>query len=229
MEVKDTPPLVQTDTSTLGQVINGRLVPRVAFERAQFPGFALLVPGSHTATEGSQNSTQGGRISVNAPASSRTVSFSKVWDNNDSYMNQYVALPSIDAIQEFKVQSGDYSAEFGRERRRPGERDPQSGANQFHGGAFEFLRNRTLGCPELLRLSGPATPASVPGACGDIPRLDRNQFGAYSRRPHPGRIRLSSLWLYEGLRLRQATTRGSYVPSQVQKQEALAGGLRGIP
>jgi hypothetical protein len=228
MEVKDTPPLVQTDTSTLGQVINGRLVHELPLNERNFLAFALLVPGSHTATEGSQNSTQGGAISVNGAREQSNSFLLEGVDNNDSYMNQYVALPSIDAIQEFKVQSGDYSAEFGRSGGAQVNVILKSGANQFHGGAFEFLRNRTLDARNYFDFPA-CTPASVPGACGDIPRLDRNQFGATLGGPIQ-KDKTFFFVAYEGLRLRQATTREATVPSQVQKQEALGGvAYAGIP
>ena len=228
MEVKDTPPLVQTDTSTLGQVINGRLVHELPLNERNFLAFALLVPGSHTATEGSQNSTQGGAISVNGAREQSNSFLLEGVDNNDSYMNQYVALPSIDAIQEFKVQSGDYSAEFGRSGGAQVNVILKSGANQFHGGAFEFLRNRTLDARNYFDFPA-CTPASVPGTCGDIPRLDRNQFGATLGGPIQ-KDKTFFFVAYEGLRLRQATTREATVPSQVQKQEALGGvAYAGIP
>jgi len=49
LEVKETPPLVQTDTSTLGQVLNGRQIHELPLNERNFLSFALLVPGSHTA------------------------------------------------------------------------------------------------------------------------------------------------------------------------------------
>jgi hypothetical protein len=219
MEVKDTPPLVQTDTSTLGQVINGRQVTELPLNERNFLAFALLVPGSHTATEGSQNSTQGGAISVNGAREQSNSFLLDGVDNNDSYINQYVALPSIDAIQEFKVQSSDYSAEFGRSGGAQVNVILKSGTNQFHGGAFEFLRNRTMDAKNYFDLPD-CTSASVPGTCGDIPRFDRNQFGATLGGPIQ-KDKTFFFLAYEGLRLRQATTREATVPSQEQKQEAL--------
>ena len=58
--VTGTPPIVQTDTSTLGQVLDTRLVQDLPLNERNFLTFALLVPGSELPAEGSQNSTQGG-------------------------------------------------------------------------------------------------------------------------------------------------------------------------
>jgi len=218
--VTDTPPLVQTDTSTLGQVVNGRAVHELPLNERNFLSFALLVPGSQVPVEGSQNSTQGGAVSVNGAREQSNNFLLEGVDNNDPYINQYVALPSIDAIQEFKVQSSSYAAEFGRSGGAQVNVILKSGTNEFHGGVFEFLRNRHMDAKNFFDF--PACAAStVPGACGEIPRFDRNQFGGTIGGP----LRRDNTFFfgsYEGLRLRQATTREATVPSQVERQEALA-------
>jgi hypothetical protein len=220
VEVKDTPPLVQTDTSTLGQVLNGRQVHELPLNERNFLSFALLVPGSHSATEGSQNSTQGGAISVNGAREQSNHFLLDGVDNNDPYINQYVALPSVDAIQEFNVQSGNYSAEFGRSGGAQVNVILKSGSNRFHGGVFEFFRNRHMDAKNFFDFPA-CTPASVPGTCGGIPRFDRNQFGGTLGGP----LRKDKTFFFgahEGLRLRQATTRESTVPSQMQKMAVLS-------
>jgi len=63
--------------------------------------------------------------------------------NTDIDFNLYIVLPSVDALQEFKVQSGIYPAEFGREMGQVNV-STKSGTNAFHGSAFEFLRNDAL-------------------------------------------------------------------------------------
>ena len=219
LEVKDTPPLVQTDTSTLGQVLNGRQVHELPLNERNFLSFALLVPGSHTPTEGSQNSTQGGALTVDGAREQSNNFLLDGVDNNDPYINQYVTLPSVDAIQEFKVQSSDYSAEFGRSGGAQINVILKSGTNEFHGGLFEFLRNRHMDAKNFF--DQPAcTPSSVPGTCGDIPRFDRNQFGGTLGGPVQ-KDKTFFFAAYEGLRLRQATTRETTVPSKMQIMEAL--------
>jgi hypothetical protein len=88
-------------------------------------------------------------------------------NNTDPNFNTYVVLPSIDAIQEFKVQSGNYSAEYGGNAGANINVQLRSGTNQFHGAAFEFLRNNALDARGYFR------PQPLPK---DI--LHRNQFGA---------------------------------------------------
>ena len=220
LTVTDTPPLVQTDTSTLGQVINGRQVRELPLNERNFLSFALLVPGGQLPTSGSENSTQGGAFSVNGAREQSNNFLLEGVDNNDPYINQYVALPSIDAIQEFKVQSSDYSAEFGRSGGAQVNVILKSGTNEFHGGAFEFLRNRHMDAKNFFDFPA-CSAASVPGACGDIPRFDRNQFGGTIGGP----IRRDKTFFfgsYEGLRLRQATTREATVPSRMQRLGVLA-------
>jgi len=225
VKVSDTPPIIQTDTSTLGQVIDGRLVHELPLNERNFLSFALLAPGSQLPVEGSQNSTQGGAVSVNGAREQSNNFLLEGVDNNDPYINQYVALPSIDAIQEFKVQSSDYAAEFGRSGGAQVNVILKSGSNQFHGGLFEFLRNRNLDAKNFFDQPNCA-PASVPGTCGPIPELDRNQFGA----TFGGPIRKDKTFFfvsYESLRLRQATTREATVPSQTQLSE-IQGVLSGV-
>jgi len=229
VRVTDTPPIIQTDTSSLGQVLNNRMVQELPLNERNFLSFALLVPGSHMAAEGSLNSTQGGAISVNGAREQSNNFLLDGVDNNDPYINQYVALPSIDAIQEFKVQSSDYSAEYGHGGGAQVNVILKSGTNQFHGSLFEFLRNRKLDAKNYFDFPG-CTASSAPGTCGDIPRFDRNQFGGTLG----GRIRRDKTFFFaadEGLHLRQATTREATVPSIPQWQAAagLADNLFGCP
>ena len=94
-------------------------------------------------------------------------------NNRSNYINLY---PSIDALQEFKVQSGNYSAEYGGNAGANVNMQLRSGTNQFHGSLFEFLRNDKLDARGYFR------PAPFPK---DV--LRRNQFGAVVQRSDPPR------------------------------------------
>jgi len=219
--VNETPPIIQTDASTLGQVVNNRLVQDLPLNERNFLSFALLVPGSELPTQGSQNATLGGSLNVNGARDQANNFLLEGVNNTDPFINQYVALPSIDAIQEFKVQSGAYSAEFGQASGAEINVVLRSGTNAFHGGLFEFVRNRHMDAKNYFDL--PDRPGAVPGQCGPIPRLDRNQFGGTLGGP----IRKDKLFFFisdEQLRLRQATTREATVPSVNQWANACALG-----
>ena len=216
--VNETPPLVQTDTSTLGQVVERRQVSELPMNERNFLAFTLLVPGGQTPVEGSQNSTQGGAISVNGAREQSNDFLLDGVDNNDLYINQYSVLPSVDAIQEFKVQSSNYSAEFGRSGGAQINVVLKSGTNQLHGSAFEFFRNRHLDAKNFFDKPD-CTPSSIPGTCASIPRFDRNQFGGTLGGPFQ-RDKTFFFASYEGLRLRQATTKEATVPSQFQRMAA---------
>ncbi len=227
--VTDTPPIVQTDTSTLGQVVNNHLVQNLPLNERNFLSFALLAPGSELPAEGSQNSTQGGSINVNGARDQSNNFLLDGLDNNDPYLNQYVALPSIDAIQEFKVQTSDYSAEYGRASGAQVNVVLKSGTNDFHGTLFEFFRNREMDAKNYFDFPA-CTAGSIPGTCGPIPPFDRNQFGGTLGGP----VRRDRTFFFvsdEQLRLRQAQTREATVPSAVQWQEAegVADTLFGCP
>lgn len=229
VKVNDTPPAIQTDTSTLGQVVNNRLVQELPLNQRNFLSFALLVPGSQLPAEGSQNSTQGGALSVNGAREQSNNFLLDGVDNNDPYINQYVALPSVDAIQEFKVESSDYSAEYGRTGGAQINVVLKSGTNEFHGTAFEYFRNRNLDAKNYFDLPD-CTAGSVPGTCGGIPGLQRDQFGGTLGGPV---LKNKTFFFisYEGLRLRQATTREASVPSQTEwaTASALAQQFFGCP
>jgi len=214
VRVKDTPPAIQADTSTLGQVVNNRLVQELPLNQRNFLSFALLVPGSQLPAEGSQNSTQGGSLSVNGAREQGNNFLLDGVDNNDPYINQYVALPSVDAIQEFKVQSSDYSAEYGRASGAQINVVLKSGTNAFHGTLFEYFRNRSMDAKNYFDFPS-CNATTVPGECGDIPALQRNQFGGTLGGPM---VKDKTFFFvsYEGLRLRQAVTRKATVPTYTQ-------------
>jgi hypothetical protein len=218
--VSESAPLLQTDSSTVGQVIDEQKVTQLPLNQRNFLAFTLLVPGAQLPSDGSQNSTQGGAISVNGAREQANNFLLDGVDNNDLAINQYTVLPSIDAIQEFKVQSSDSSAEYGRSGGAQINVVTKSGTNEFHGTGFEFMRNRHLDAKNFFD-EPYCTSGSEPGTCGPIPRLDRNQYGGTLGGP----IRKDKTFFfgaYEGLTLRQAETRIATVPSTAERAEALA-------
>ena len=213
-------PLVQTDTSTMGQVVDQGQIQTLPLNERNFVAFALLVPGAQLPSEGSLDSTQGQALSVNGARESANNFLLDGVDNQDLVINQYTVLPMTDAIAEFKVQSSTYSAEFGRSGGAQINVVLKSGTNQFHGEGFEFLRNRHLDAKNYFDLPN-CTSTSAPGSCSSIPRLDRSQLGGTFGGPIK-RNKTFFFAAYELLHLREATTRQATVPSQVEIAAALA-------
>ena len=120
--------------------------------------------------------------------------------NTDIDFNLYIVLPSVDALQEFKVQSGIYPAEFGREMGQVNV-STKSGANVFHGSAFEFLRNDALDARPYDFV--PPAPAKTP--------YRQNQYGFTLAGPvvipklFNGRNKLFFMSNFEGFKSRTTT------------------------
>ena len=108
--------------------------------------------------------------------------------SNQGFSNQ-VIQPNPDALQEFKVETNNYSAEFGRASGAVINATIKSGTNQFHGELWEFLRNTDLNAVGFFK----------PVGGGTLP-FNQNQFGAAARRTRSARTRCLSSRDYEGFR-----------------------------
>ena len=133
-------------------------------------------------------------------------------------------LVSVDALQEFKIQTSSYAAEFGRTPGAQVQLLTRSGTNQFHGNAFEYFRNEAFDANDWFnnsrRLAKPATRQSDFGFVLGGPVL-LPRFGEGGRQPwFNGKNRTFFFVSYEGLRLRLPQSRGVDVPSLAARQAA---------
>ena len=154
VDVSATPVAIQTADATLGQVITTQQVADLPLNGRDFVQLATLTPG--TAQETNPNSFFGGGPSSEASARgsySLSVGGSRAnstdWlldgnDNNELTSGAISILSSIDSIQEFKVLTYNYSAEWGTRGGPTVLVTTKSGSNQFHGSLFEFFRNTDL-------------------------------------------------------------------------------------
>jgi hypothetical protein len=156
---------VPTESSELGAVIDHSRVEGLPLNQRDFLQLALLTPGVAPPVEGSQLSTRGGfAMHANGGREEFNNFLLDGVDNNDQDVNRYVLQPSVDSIQEFKISTNAYSAEYGRNAGAQVNVITRSGTNQVHGFAYEYLRNRVLD----------ATNSFDPG---NTAKLIRNQFG----------------------------------------------------
>ena len=203
--VSSTAPQLETETSEMGQVISGQTATTLPLNGRNYAQLAQLSAGVAPSEPGSRVHQSFGFSANGARALQNNFLLDGV-DNNANLgdvLNEstYVIQPSVDAIAEFKVETNSYSAEFGRGNGAIMNAVIKSGANDFHGDVYEFLRNDKLdGSNAVLKASGfPREP------------LKQNQFGFTLGGP----IRKGHTFFfgdYEGLRLREGQITNGIIP-----------------
>jgi len=150
IEVSGTVTLLTTENATLGHVVENKRIVELPLNGRNYLSLVALAPNTSTGfpSAGQARSRQGAfraesSISVGGQRSSFNHYSLDGVENTDPNFNTFVIQPSIDALQEFKVQTGIYPAEFGRSTTQINVLT-KSGGNQFHGTAFEFLRNEKM-------------------------------------------------------------------------------------
>jgi hypothetical protein len=154
VEVSATEVAVETSSPTLGQVITSEQVAELPLNGRDFVQLATLTPGTTAETNpnsffnagpSSEVSTRGTfSLSVGGSRAQSTDWLLDGNDNNELTAGGIAILPSIDAIQEFKVLTYNYSAEWGTRAGPTVLVTTKSGSNKFHGSLFEFFRNTKL-------------------------------------------------------------------------------------
>lgn len=137
-------PLVSTTTSDVGQVINQRLVENIPLNGRKFQDLSLLVPGTRTSNYYDPTKTEVGGVSFGGGTGRSVIINVDGGDNNDGVVRGLLQQFSADAIQEYKVTTQRYSAEYGRSVGGVVNVITKSGTNDFHGSAFVFARNQDL-------------------------------------------------------------------------------------
>src|SRR5262249_36519411 len=157
VEVTSGAPLVETSTSSLGQVINEKKIVDLPLNGRNFTQLATLVPGVTRGVPGSNATGEGGNAETFRAGETGSAALSVHGlreqnnnfqvdgiDNNESIVNTIVFFPPVEALEEFRVITSVAPAEFGRGGGAIVNAVIKSGANAFHGSAFEFLRNSAL-------------------------------------------------------------------------------------
>ncbi|MBS1787743.1 MAG: TonB-dependent receptor [Acidobacteria bacterium] len=216
---------VDTSTPTLKQVIERERVQELPLNGRNAATLTLLVPGAVAAPSGGadQGSTKTfpGAVTIAANgARQNMVSYSLDGGNYvDEYTNVNQPFPMPDALQEFSVQTSNYSAEYGQNAGAVVNVVTRSGTNEFHGDAFEFVRNEVFNARQW--------------QAAKRDQLKRNQFGGVVGGPIL-RDRTFFFAAFQATRLRNiggATTRT--VPSAALRatatDPAVINLLKGIP
>src|SRR5581483_1776775 len=147
--------LLSTDQASLGQVVNRQQVVELPLNGRNIGALAVLQPGVQYGGRMGLTNVNGNAGGVPVPGVSISISANGQRDTDqhatldgvavtEARVNTVPFTPSPEAIEEFKVQAGTYSAEYGTKAGAQLVMALRAGTNQFHGTAFEFLRNDKL-------------------------------------------------------------------------------------
>ncbi|HEX4067342.1 MAG TPA: carboxypeptidase regulatory-like domain-containing protein [Acidobacteriaceae bacterium] len=170
--VTEAPPLLQTQDSSVGTTMSAQEINNVPLNGRNWVYIAQLAPGV-APPEGSRGAGKGDFNADGQRAEENNFILDGV-DNNANVVDfyngaSYVVNPPPDALAEFKVQTGDYSAQFGHSAGAVVNASIKSGTNDFHGSLWEYVRNNDL---------GEATIPQWQGGNGTVPPYHQNIFGA---------------------------------------------------
>ena len=210
VNVKEAAAALETDSSNRGQVIQHDAIVDLPLNGRAYADLALLSPGVRKAVQ-SNTASRDAAYDVNGMRSAFNSYNLDGLDNNaygtsNQGFSYQVIQASPDAVQEFRFDTNNYSAEYGRAAGAVINASIRSGTNQPHGSVWEFLRNTQLNAVGFFQPVG-----------GQKPTLVQNQFGAAVGGP----IRKNKLFFftdYEGFRSAAQTLTYSTLPTAAQKQ-----------
>ncbi|MBW8869172.1 MAG: carboxypeptidase regulatory-like domain-containing protein, partial [Acidobacteriales bacterium] len=211
VEVNTAPPVLQTEEASVGQVIGEAQVHDLPLNGRNFTFLAQLGAGMQTPQADGRGNAANGAFSANGLRPSQNNYLIDGIDNNSNtvdFLNgtNYVILPPVDAIQEFKVQTADFSAELGRSAGAVLNATIKSGTNSLHGAAWEFLRNDKLDAADWFE-DNTGRPKG---------KLRQNQFGVSAGGP----IIKNKMFIfgdYEGFRRVQGAPHSGNVPTKLER------------
>jgi hypothetical protein len=211
VEVVSATPVLDTQTSSRGVVIDQKQIVELPLNGRDYNQLALLAPGVLPGTPRLSSVNFKGVLNVNGNRTFNNVFLLDGVDNisySNSFRGENVQLvqPSIEALQEFKIQTNAYSAEYGRSSGAVVNATIKSGTNRLRGSVYEFLRNDKFDASNFFS-----------NALGQPkPKRERNQFGAAAGGPL---VRNRTFWFadYEGLRDHEGIPRTRLVPTAAEK------------
>jgi Carboxypeptidase regulatory-like domain/TonB dependent receptor/TonB-dependent Receptor Plug Domain len=208
-------PLVETTNATLGIVVDQKKIVELPLNGRNFTQLGTLLPGvvapppalgggGGDATPGGFGATTSG-FSVNGMRNQSNNFLLDGTTNNDTFNTGFVLRPPPDAIQEFKILTHSYSAEYGRNAGSVVNVVTRAGTNDLHGAAWEFNRDDALQARNFF------APSSQPK-----PKLKQNQFGVSLGGP-VAKNKMFGFGYYEGHRNTSGTTTNIVVLTDDQR------------
>jgi outer membrane receptor protein involved in Fe transport len=206
VEVTGAPPVIDTTTTQLGAVMTDQSVRELPLNSRNTYQLLQLQPGvqSQLGADLFYGSNNPGVVSVNGGRGRSNNYMVNGGDGNDIFVNTPAISPSPDAIEEFRVLTNTFDAEYGRNSGSVVNVVTKSGTNNVHGDVYEFFRNKVLNSKQFSFVASPK------------PDYKQNQFGATLGGP----IKKDKTFIfgsYEGNRLAQGISSGSvFLPTSAQ-------------
>lgn len=208
-------PLVETSSASLGTVIDEKKIVELPLNGRNFTQLGTLIPGVIAPPPGlggqAGDATPGGfgvgttGFSVNGMRNQSNNFLLDGASNNDTFNTGFVLRPPPDAIQEFKIQTHSYSAEYGRNAGSVVNVVTKAGTNDLHGAAWEFNRDDALQARNFFAAADQAKP-----------KLEQNQFGGSLGGPIV-RDKVFAFGYYEGYRQTRGNTTNVLVLTEAQR------------
>jgi len=210
VSVSETVKPAESASGGLGAVIDQRMIDGLPLNRRDFLQLSLLIAGVSGPVEGSELSTRGSfAMHSNGGREEFNNFLLDGVDNNDPYVNRYVVQPSVDSVQEFKVATNGYGAEYGRSGAGQVNVVTRRGTNQLSGFGYEYYRNGAL---DAANYFDSATQQDV----------SRNQFGGGIGGPI-ATDRTFFFGTVDFLRSQQPLSRLATVPTASERSGNLSG------
>jgi hypothetical protein len=217
VEVTGEAPLLQTQTNSLGQVVEQRSVTELPLNGRNPLALVGLVPGvvpqgQPSAGNSSMSNPVGanpfalGDFQVGGGMAGQSQILIDGVPTNGAYLNVVTVIPTQDAIEEFKVQTNSLGPEYGRFAGGVINLSTKSGTNKLHGSAYEFLRNKVLNANTYFNNQEGISR----------PPFTQNQFGVNAGGPIL-KDKLFFFGSYEGFRLRQGSSFITWVPTDAER------------
>ncbi|HVL66163.1 MAG TPA: TonB-dependent receptor [Vicinamibacterales bacterium] len=227
--VEATAPLVNTESPIVGKVVNSVEVSKLPLAMRNWDDLIALVPGvqgdRYTEESGSTSAGRTGGVSVHGNRSLQNNFLLDGVDNNSISTNvqelsTQVSRPSVDAINEFRVVTSAFAAEYGRAPGAAISVTTKSGTNRIRGTAYDYYRNdRFDGYPFFIQRARQSDPTVRK------PKNDQNQFGGNLGGPI---VRDKAFFFgdYEGTRIERGVTRLTRVPTAAERSGVFSGAIR---
>jgi hypothetical protein len=218
VEVTAQTPLLQTETSSLGQVIDQRKTNELPLNGRNPMNLVALVPsvvpqGQSMQNPNGTNPFAWGNFQIGGGMANQSTVWLDGSPVNSAYINLTSLVPTQDSLQEFKVSTSNLSPQYGRFAGGVVNFTTKSGTNSLHGAAWEYLRNKVLNANTFFNNKN-GTPTGA---------FTQNQFGFNIGGPvvipklYNGKDKTFFFVNYEGFRLRQGASSTQTVPTAAER------------